>query len=65
MYFFQLFLLCVKFDELWEEDKGLVILFIWINFLLDDFYSFLGFENLLIIFKDTNRKDSVLDFRVI
>lgn len=65
MYFFQLSLLCAKLDELWEEDKGSVILFTWTNFLLDDSYSFLGLENPLIISKDTNRKDSALDSRAI
>lgn len=61
----QLSLLCAKLDELWEEDKGSVILFTWTNFLLDDSYSFLGLENPLIISKDTNRKDSALDSRAI
>lgn len=58
-------LLCAKLDELWEEDKGSVILYTWTNFLLDDSYSFLGLENPLIICKDTNRKESASDSRAI
>lgn len=57
--------MCAKLDELWEEDKGSVILYTWTNFLLDDSYSFLGLENPLIICKDTNRKESASDSRAI
>lgn len=36
--------LCSHLDELWEENKGEVILFQWIQFLQDESFSFLGLE---------------------
>ncbi|XP_062609158.1 E3 ubiquitin-protein ligase RNF14-like [Saccostrea cucullata] len=61
----QLSSLCSKLDELWQENKGSVVLFTWTSFLLDDSFSFLGLENPLIISSDTSRRDSRLDARAI
>ncbi|KAK6173372.1 hypothetical protein SNE40_016838 [Patella caerulea] len=37
----QLSSLCQRLDELWEENKGMVILFTWINFLQEELFDFL------------------------
>ncbi|PIK59271.1 putative E3 ubiquitin-protein ligase RNF14-like [Apostichopus japonicus] len=37
--------LCCNLDELWEESKGEVILFQWIQFLQDETFTFLNLKN--------------------
>lgn len=33
---------CQKFDEMWEENQGNEILFLWLNFLQNDIFNFLN-----------------------
>lgn len=44
---FQIAKLCRKLDEIWEENKGMEILFLWTQFLKEDSLSFLNFEEKL------------------
>ncbi|XP_014483372.1 PREDICTED: E3 ubiquitin-protein ligase RNF14-like [Dinoponera quadriceps] len=39
--------LCQKLDEIWEENKGNEILFLWIDFLHNDLFNFLGIKDSL------------------
>ena len=41
-FLFQLSTLCKKLDELWNENEGEVILFIWTSFLKDETLDFLN-----------------------
>ena len=41
LYLFQLSQLCHRLDGIWEENKGDVVLFLWMSFLKDDALSFL------------------------
>lgn len=38
---FQLSKLCTKLDSLWNENKGLEILYLWLSFLKEESFSFL------------------------
>ncbi|KYM88211.1 E3 ubiquitin-protein ligase RNF14 [Atta colombica] len=40
-------LLCQKLDEIWEENQGNEIIFLWINFLQNDLFSFLNISESL------------------
>ncbi|XP_017276852.1 E3 ubiquitin-protein ligase RNF14 [Kryptolebias marmoratus] len=41
----QLSALCRRLDELWEENQGFVILFMWIQFLKEETLDFLGIKS--------------------
>ncbi|KAL0108877.1 hypothetical protein PUN28_014176 [Cardiocondyla obscurior] len=39
--------ICQKFDELWEENQGNEIVFLWLNFLQNDLFNFLNISEFL------------------
>lgn len=51
--------LCKKLDEIWEENKGEVVLFLWTNFLKNEALEFLNIESPLDI-SLTVRRHSVM-----
>lgn len=53
-------ILCKKLDELWKENKGMVILYIWTQFLKEESMSVLGIGDTLdltgfILFLEVNK----------
>ncbi|KAM0727733.1 E3 ubiquitin-protein ligase RNF14 [Formica fusca] len=38
---------CQKLDEIWEENQGSEILFLWLDFLQNDLFNFLGIQDSL------------------
>ncbi|XP_071087983.1 E3 ubiquitin-protein ligase RNF14-like [Haliotis cracherodii] len=61
----QLSRLCHKLDELWEENSGCVILFMWTNFLQSEAYDFLDLSSPLdlsnvVCLRRTSKSDNVL-----
>ena len=44
-FYFQLSSLCRKLDEIWEENRGDVVLFSWISFLKDESIEYLDISS--------------------
>lgn len=51
--FDQLSALCRRLDELWEENQGSEILFMWIQFLKEEMLEFLGIKSPLEISRNS------------
>lgn len=60
----ELSFVCQKFDEIWEENQGNEIIFLWITFLQNDIFNFLNMcESLDVSFLHlihTSRHDGIL-----
>lgn len=52
----QLTSLCQKLDSVWEENKGMVILFMWMNFLQDEAFTYLDLQSPLDLSSVLSRK---------
>ncbi|XP_057677466.1 E3 ubiquitin-protein ligase RNF14 isoform X2 [Corythoichthys intestinalis] len=48
--------LCRRLDELWEENRGCVVLFTWIQFLSEEVLEFLGIQSPLIVTKHESKE---------
>ncbi|XP_070165552.1 E3 ubiquitin-protein ligase RNF14-like isoform X2 [Polyergus mexicanus] len=47
---------CQKLDEIWEENQGSEILFLWLDFLQNDLFNFLDIKKLLISYDREQHK---------
>ncbi|KAK3099874.1 hypothetical protein FSP39_011069 [Pinctada imbricata] len=62
----QLSRLCEKLDEIWIENEGCVIVFMWSSFLQEESFDFLGLQNPLVITSaHISKKESDVDHRAI
>ncbi|KAE8748053.1 hypothetical protein FOCC_FOCC005248 [Frankliniella occidentalis] len=59
----QLSRLCEKLDNLWEENKGLEILFLWLSFLKEDTFNYLELEPVINLSKQYTYNMVQLDKR--
>ncbi|XP_033738802.1 E3 ubiquitin-protein ligase RNF14-like isoform X2 [Pecten maximus] len=58
----QLGALCAMLDKLWEESRGMPILYTWIDWLENNSFSFLGLQEHILL-RETSPEDQVVDER--
>nr|XP_057943124.1 E3 ubiquitin-protein ligase RNF14 [Doryrhamphus excisus]XP_057943125.1 E3 ubiquitin-protein ligase RNF14 [Doryrhamphus excisus] len=47
--------LCRRLDELWEDNRGCVVLFTWIQFLSEEALDFLGIQSPLLVIREGSK----------
>ncbi|XP_025110620.1 E3 ubiquitin-protein ligase RNF14-like isoform X2 [Pomacea canaliculata] len=61
----QLSLLCKHLDRLWEDNRGIPIVFTWVDWLEKETLHFLGIEDSIVLMPAESSDDDVEDKRVV